>query len=245
LELFSLEEEATQLPGGLFVFGLDKYGVDSLAIGTTGRWALPLSQKTELRRLFNVSSVEHPGGAKRMQTEIPIRGREVMFCDGCGAAVQAGQSYCSKCGKQILGSISLARPIRGRVQQHSYLLGILWLALSAFNAVGGLVLLLLGTTFFPHLREMNRVPPDVPIGFLTSLFAILGIVVLAKAALGFLAGWGLLHPEPWARVVALVLGFISLFNIPFGTALGIYTLWVLLPSGSQDEYDALVAARAA
>ena len=49
-----------------------------------------------------------------------------------------------------------------------------------------------------------------------------------------------------ARVLALVLGFVSLFtNIPFGTALGIYTMWVLLPADSEREYEALVEARAA
>jgi len=74
---------------------------------------------------------------------------------------------------------------------------------------------------------------------------VLGIFVLAKAACGFIAGWGLMQREPWARVIALVLGFISLFNIPFGTAVGIYTLWVLLPAQSQEEYDAMAAARAA
>ena len=45
--------------------------------------------------------------------------------------------------------------------------------------------------------------------------------------------------------LALVLAFISLFNIPFGTAIGVYTMWVLLPADSQREYDSLVAARAA
>ena len=70
--------------------------------------------------------------------------------------------------------------------------------------------------------------------------------VLAVTALfGFIAGWGLLQREPWARVLAVVLAFISLFNIPFGTAIGVYTLWVLLPSDSQQQYDDLVAARAA
>lgn len=168
-----------------------------------------------------------------------------MFCDGCGATVQAGQAFCGRCGKQIVGPIAIAQPFSGRVQEHVHLLGILWLAVSALTAVGGLVLLLLGGTFFPHLREMTQVPPDVPIGFFTSLFTVLGIVVLAKAACGFIAGWGLLHREPWARVVSLVLAFIALFNIPFGTAIGIYTLWVLLPSQSQKEYDAMVAAQAA
>ncbi len=167
-----------------------------------------------------------------------------MFCDGCGTAVQPGQAFCSKCGKQVVGPVSIAQPLPGRVQNHVHLLGILWFALSAFNALGGLFLLILGSTLFPHLREMKGVPPDVPVGFLTSLFTTLGIIVLAKAACGFIAGWGLLQRESWARMVALVLAFISLFNIPFGTALGVYTLWALLPSHSQQEYDALVAARA-
>jgi hypothetical protein len=55
----------------------------------------------------------------------------------------------------------------------------------------------------------------------------------------------LIQREPWARLVALVLGFIALFNVPFGTAVGVYTLWVLLPAQSQQEYDALVVAGAA
>jgi hypothetical protein len=168
-----------------------------------------------------------------------------MFCDGCGAAVQAGQSYCSNCGKEIVGPVAMVPRTAGRVQHHAHLLGILWLALSAFNALGGLVLLILGGTFFPHLHEMHDVPPDVPIGFLSSLFTVLGILVLAKAAVGFLAGWGLLHHEAWARIIILVLAFISLFNIPFGTALGVYTMWVLLPSESQREYDGLAAQHAA
>jgi len=168
-----------------------------------------------------------------------------MFCDRCGASVEPGQAFCSKCGKQIVGPISGMQSYPGRVQHHAHLLGILWLAMSAFNAVGSIVLLMLGNVLFPHLREMKDVPSDVPVGFLTALFTTLGIIVLAKAALGFLAGWGLMQRETWARVLVLVLAFISLFNIPFGTAIGVYTLCVLLPGQSQQEYDAWVAARAA
>ena len=61
--------------------------------------------------------------------------------------------------------------------------------------------------------------------------------MLAKAALGFVAGWGLLQRERWARILALVLAFISLFNVPFGTAVGVYTMWVLLPGDSEQEYE--------
>jgi hypothetical protein len=165
-----------------------------------------------------------------------------MFCDGCGATVQPGQTFCSRCGKQILGPVAVMQSRAGRVQGHLHLLGILWLAISAFNTIGGVIVYILANTLFAHL---NGGAPDAHMAFLRPLLSVVGIFVLAKAACGFMAGWGLMHREPWARVLALVLGFISLFNIPFGTAVGVYTLWVLLPAQSQEEYDALIATRAA
>ena len=132
----------------------------------------------------------------------------------------------------------------GRVQGHVHLLGILWLAISAFNTIGGVILYVVANALFAHLHEMGA-PPETHTGFLRSLLSVVAIFILAKAACGFLAGWGLLQRESWARVIALVLGFISLFNIPFGTAVGVYTLWVLLPAQSQQEYEALAASRAA
>ena len=167
-----------------------------------------------------------------------------MFCDGCGAAVHPGQAFCSNCSKRIVGPISLAQPRPGRVQEHVRLLGLFWLAFSAFNTVGGIVLYVIANTLFARLRPMGA--PDAPTFFLRPLLSVVALLLLAKAACGFLAGWGLLQHERWARVLALVLSFISLFtNIPFGTALGIYTMWVLLPAESDHEYEALVEARVA
>ena len=167
-----------------------------------------------------------------------------MFCDGCGTAVQAGQGFCSKCGKQIVGPISLMQPRRGRVQEHVRLLGLFWMALSAFNTIAGIVLYVIANTLMVHLHEAN--PDGGPPAFLTPLLSTFAILLLAKAALGFFAGWGLLQREQWARVLVLVLAFVALFtNIPFGTALGVYTMWVLLPVESEEEYEAMAAKRAA
>ena len=56
---------------------------------------------------------------------------------------------------------------------------------------------------------------------------IIGIATLVLSLPNLLAGYGLLKRHSWARGLALVLGFLNLFQIPFGTALGVYTFWVL------------------
>jgi len=165
-----------------------------------------------------------------------------MFCDRCGAAVQPDQRFCGRCGKEFTEAIAMARPFPNRVQEHTRLLGILWLALSALNAVFGIVLCILANTVFLHLQEMGA-PPDVPTAFLHSLFSAIGSIILVKAVAGFFAGWGLLRHELWARMLTIVLSFLALFNVPLGTALGIYSLWVLLPAESEREYEQ--AARSA
>jgi hypothetical protein len=164
-----------------------------------------------------------------------------MFCDGCGGAVQPGQGFCSRCGKQIVGPVSLMQPVPGRVQEHIHLLGILWLGLSAFNALGGVAVYIIGNTIFAHGGSGGGAP-----AFLRPLLTAVSVLLFGKAAIGFLGGWGAMQREVWARPLLLVLAFISLFtNVPFGTALGVYTMWVLLPSQSQKEYERLAEARAA
>jgi zinc ribbon protein len=163
-----------------------------------------------------------------------------MFCEQCGSSLQPGAQYCARCGKQLAGRVQLAHPARNRVQEHIRLLGIFWMALSALNLIGGGVLLVLANTLF---LPWNQFPTGGahPM-FLRPLLSFIGVLILTKAAAGFLAGYGLLQRESWARILALILGFLALFNIPFGTALGIYTLWVLLPAAADQEYKALSRA---
>jgi phage shock protein PspC (stress-responsive transcriptional regulator) len=163
-----------------------------------------------------------------------------MFCDGCGTTMQPGQAFCSRCGKQIIGPVTVMQPRSGRVQRHLHLLGIFWFAISAFNSIMGVVLYIIANTLLA---------PGGPAGapaFLRPLLSVVAIIILGGSALGFCAGWGLTHREQWARTLALVLAFLVLFiNIPVGTAVGVYTMWVLLPGESEQEYESLVGARAA
>ena len=151
-----------------------------------------------------------------------------MYCIRCGAAQQPGQTFCGGCG-QAVGNLPPAPP-QNRSARHIRLLGILWLAISAFRMIPGVVL----TVLFGN--EIRFLPLDTP-PFLIGIIQTLGFVFIAAAAIGVIAGWGLLEHQLWARKLTIVLGCLSMvFDVPFGTALGIYTLWVLLPAKSEEEF---------
>jgi len=66
---------------------------------------------------------------------------------------------------------------------------------------------------------------------------IVGVILAGFCALvalpGIIAGIGLLKRQNWARVLAMILGILSLPLLHIGAALGIYTLWVLLSQESN------------
>ena len=162
-----------------------------------------------------------------------------MYCDQCGAPLQSGEPRCGRCGKTVLGLIELRR---SRVREHVRLVGILWMAYSALHAVGGVVVIMVAQVIFGRVIHIpNGPPPEVTV-WLRPILSFVGWLLLVKAAAGLIAGWGLLQRQDWARTVALVVSFVALLNVPIGTALGIYTLWVLLPAQSDEEYKALAKA---
>ena len=56
----------------------------------------------------------------------------------------------------------------------------------------------------------------------------LGILIGVLSILGIIGGIGLFTKSNWARILVLILSAIDLLNFPVGTALGIYTIWVLV-----------------
>ena len=106
-----------------------------------------------------------------------------MFCEKCGSPLPPAAQYCTRCGKQLMARMQFASPSRNRVQEHIRLLGILWMALSAVNVLGGGALLIVANTFF---ARWNHFPAEVHSTFLQPLLSFIGILILVKAAAGFL-----------------------------------------------------------
>ncbi len=90
------------------------------------------------------------------------------------------------------------------------------LAIIAFVVLAGIGLL----TQDPEARPILIFIATISAGFL-------GIISVPD----IIGGIGLIKRQSWARILVLILGVIKLINIPLGTIVGIYSIWVLM----QDE----------
>lgn len=157
-----------------------------------------------------------------------------MYCNGCGSELQPGYNVCPKCGKVIGDPVSAVT--RSRLENHLSTLGTLWVV------VGVLFLLPALGLFFASSVAHFVIQDNVVARTLGPLLlTIIGGTILMIAVGGIMVGLGLKDRKPWARVVAIVLGVIALFHPPFGTALGIYTLWVLMSDEGGVEYRRLAS----
>ena len=157
-----------------------------------------------------------------------------MFCDRCGSTVPQNQRFCGTCGREFYAAFPVVYVQKSRVEQHVRMLGIFWIAYGAITALLGMGCFLAAAIVSNIIRFGG---PGGPPHFVPPLLHVIGTAVLFLSMVGFLAGWGLINREPWARMLTIVLSFIAMFKVPFGTALGIYGLWVLLPAESEREYE--------
>jgi vacuolar-type H+-ATPase subunit I/STV1 len=90
---------------------------------------------------------------------------------------------------------------------------------------------------FGHTQFWNNHADSIPFihVIIPSLFFLVSILGIAA----IFVGYGLSQRARWARVVAIAFGCLALLKFPLGTALGIYTLWVLAPATSALEYDSI------
>lgn len=161
-----------------------------------------------------------------------------MFCQSCGGELAVGQRFCGRCGRQV--GIATVSGDGGRVARHVRMLAALWIAVSIFRVIGAFAVFFVGRFF---LRGVQTGVPsgDFPI-FLPGLMTVIAAFLGASALAGILLGAGLIQRDSWARTLGLVMGFLALLDPPFGTALGVYTLWVLMPARAEEEFRSLARA---
>jgi len=69
---------------------------------------------------------------------------------------------------------------------------------------------------------------QVAAGITAAAFTTLAFIAILWGTAHVIVGVPLRRCTPWSRLIALMLGSVDLLLLPYGTALGIYALYVLL-----------------
>jgi len=67
----------------------------------------------------------------------------------------------------------------------------------------------------------------------TAVSALVGVLSLP----GFFAAYGLFKRRNWGRFLTIVVGAMNVLYVPFGTALAVYTFWVLTQDDAIRLFD--------
>ncbi|MBZ5577819.1 MAG: hypothetical protein LAP40_14755 [Acidobacteriia bacterium] len=125
------------------------------------------------------------------------------------------------------------------METHIKVVAILNVILGSMGALAAVIVLLIfgGLAGVVGLSHDSDAATAVPI--LGGIGGVVFLVLLVLSLPVLIGGIGLLCRTPWSRVYMIVLGAVELINVPFGTALGIYSIWVL----TKPETIALFARR--
>jgi hypothetical protein len=125
-----------------------------------------------------------------------------------------------------------------KMREHVTVVGALHIGLGALGVLVAIVVL--ASTIGPGLLVLSLEGDAEPLTILTIIGGIVAVFLTIISLPGIIGGIGLLRLRPWARILVLIVAVLDLLNIPIGTLLGIYSIWVLV----QDETVQLFASRA-
>src|ERR1700753_2314360 len=157
----------------------------------------------------------------------------LMNCTSCGYQLAPDAHFCTRCGTaRVFAPHSFTPPdfapplYRDRVGRHLQALGVLWLVYAFIRAATGVV----------GLAFLHRFLDGHAFGFFP-VWPFAGVSLGIGVVGALLTGFALLTRPPWGRVISLISAIFALIHPLFGTAVGIYTLWVLAPQESGFAYE--------
>lgn len=180
-----------------------------------------------------------------------------MYCSGCGQVLQAAHTVCQRCGRPVVGPVP---PVPGlQFQLETYAsrvkaLGVVWMIYAGLSLLAGIAGVIFAQAILAgHFGPWANAPwmhgpwangpwrHDVsPFPWMgPALMGFVWVALVVRAGLAIIAGWGLLQRAGWGRIVAIIAAILSLIKFPLGTALGIWTLVILLGYRNSTLYEQL------
>lgn len=108
------------------------------------------------------------------------------------------------------------------MENHVKAVGIIHIAFSVMGIIAAIIVF----TILNIVAKMPDVEEEA-----VRVLQIVGMVVpwfiIVLSLPGVIGGIGLLKQQNWARILILIKSFLDLLSFPLGTAVGIYSIWVL------------------
>jgi hypothetical protein len=114
------------------------------------------------------------------------------------------------------------------LKSHVDFLGTLFIVWGLLTVVIGVSTLALGVGAVALITSAGREGNQVAAGLAAAAFTTLAFIAIGWGTVHVVVGVPLRRYAPWSRLIALMLGSVDLLLLPYGTALGVYALYVLL-----------------
>lgn len=123
------------------------------------------------------------------------------------------------------------------MERHVTILAILTTIWGALAMLVGVSMLLLAAGPVAILSAPQGEAVGFAAGFIAGLFALTGLFALIWGGAHVWAATLVRRRQPLGRMLALGLALVNLLILPFGTALGVYVLWVLLTNEGRRLFE--------
>ena len=108
------------------------------------------------------------------------------------------------------------------MENHVTAVGSLSIGLSVFGILIGAFIFVLLAGIGYLVQDEEAAPILTVVGF------FVGVFLLILSIPGIIGGIGLFRHKEWARILVLITSALHLLNFPIGTAIGGYSIWVLV-----------------
>ena len=122
------------------------------------------------------------------------------------------------------------------MKSHVDFLGTLFVVWGLLTVVVGVSTLALGIGAATLMTSSGRNGSQVAAGVTAAVFTTLAFLAIIWGTAHVVVGVPLRRRTPWSRLIALLLGSVDLLLLPYGTALGVYAIWVLLTEDGKSLF---------
>jgi len=122
-------------------------------------------------------------------------------------------------------------PDENKMEKHLTVVAALQVGFSLLGIIAAIIV-------YTVLHNVMQIADEPEVSRVLSIIARWGSLFLLIVSIpGLIGGIGLFMNKSWARILVLIISVLSLLNIPIGTAVAIYSIWVLVQDDTIELLD--------